>query len=1132
MPERLLTPSKITAWLDCPHYLTLQNQVDEGLISRPSVSFGSFAQLLVSKGEAHEKACLAHYRSEDKRILDVPERLRNESFEDWVARSGNPFAEDWDVVYQMPFIHNGIRGIADFVVRVENPFTGAISYEPVDAKLARTDAKPGHVLQLCFYADAIESLTGVRPEHMHVWLGSGRMERLRVDDFGPYWRRLRAQLSAALAAGPLSDTTAEPCPHCEFCEFQPSCEQQWRDADALHYVAGIRTTDIEPLVEADIRTLADLALQTDPIDGLKEQRLQRIVQQAALQVQARLGVDSPPFRVVPAGDDPEWGRGFEKLPRPDDGDVFIDFEGHPFWRADAGLFFLFGLLERSNDVQWTYREWWAHNQDDEAAAVAAFVNYLADRRERFPDMHAYHYNHTERSSLVSLSQSYGVAEGILTQLIETGFFIDLLLIARNSIQAGTESYGLKALEQLTAFKRSHEIDKGAGAVLQYEAFMASSDRNELTAIAVYNEDDVRATMALRDWLIEQRPEGIEWRSAWIEYEDKHPEYNERIVRLQEFAPGSDEHFLGDVLGYWRREWSAYITPKVAVLQGESTRLHEDRDAIGGLESIGLIDQFGAKGQPVVPVMRFKFPDQDVTGFPIDGGDIVFIDAESKKFYADIARLDRATHELDLKWPIKLTEAGVVPNSVVVHDYVSPDPKPEALSAFAGHVLDGLAVNPATLSLLRRDIPTLSEAAGPADGSFTDNLDDMMQWVTNLDGGCVGIQGPPGTGKTYSAGHLIYALVRSGKRVGVSANTHVAIDNVLKEVTKTFAAFGETECLRTVRKITAGRSKQFAPLITYTTDAKVCARVKFNLVAGTTWLFASAAMRESPVDVLLIDEAGQLSLADALAASTSARSLVLLGDPLQLPQVALATHPHNSGRSVLEHILGEAVTMPDNRGVFLSETRRMHDDVCAFISDQIYEGKLTPHSDCKRQATVAGTGLRWMRAEHRSCSTCSVEEADLIADEIGRLIGTPWTNFDGVENALTVDDFMVVAPFNDQVRTIHERLDGSAATRGVPVGTVDKFQGREAAVVFYSMTTSSGDDLTRGADFLFSRNRLNVAVSRARCLAYLVCTDALLDTRARHVEDMRLIATLNAFVERAIQLDQPAESAESGARDGR
>lgn len=1114
MLERLLTPSKITAWLDCPHYLSLHHQVDEGLIPRPEAAFGSFARLLLSKGEDHEKACLAHYRAEGRSVLEIPDHHKGEPFADWVARSGNPFDANWDVVYQMPLIHNGIRGIADFLVRVEDPETGVVSYEPVDAKLARVDAKPGHVLQLCFYADAIEALTGVRPEHMHVWLGSGRLERLRVDDFGPYWRRLRSQLSAALAAGPMMGTSAQPCAHCDFCEFRVTCEQQWRDGDALHYVAGIRKPDIAALVDADIRTVTNLSLQTGSVDGVREERMHRIVNQAVLQVQARLLEGSPPHRVVPPNDDPKWGRGFDTLPVPDDGDVFIDFEGHPFWQADAGLFFLFGLIERGVDGLWQYRTWWAHNRTDEATAVAQFVDHLAERRERFPTMHAYHYNHTERSSLESLSRTYGVAETVLTELVETGFFIDLYLVAQNSIQAGTESYGLKSLEQLTTFQRSHEIDKGAGAVLQYERFMADGDPAELAAIATYNEDDVRATMALRDWLITQRPEDAQWRTARIEVEDKHPEFDERIVELQKYPQGSDEHFLGDVLGYWRREWSAYITPKVASLQGDSERLYKDRDAITGLERTGLIDQFGKTGKPVAPLMRFAFPEQDVTGFPTDGGSVVFIDLEAKKSYAEIVRLDRDRRELDLRWNKKLAEGGTIPSSVIVHDYVQAKPKPEALSEFAGDLLGGFGANPVTLALLRRDIPAFTPAGGPAGGIFTDSLEDMTRWVSNIDHGCVAVQGPPGTGKTYSAAHLIHSLVRSGKRVGISANTHVAIDNVLREVLKTFETFGDSDLLRAVRKPQAGADKVFATKVSYATDSKTCAHKDFNVIAGTTWLFASPAMREAPVDVLLIDEAGQLSLADALAASTSARNLVLLGDPLQLPQVAMAIHPHNSGRSVLEHILGDAITMPDHRGVFLSETRRMHDDVCGFISDQIYEGRLTAHPDCKQQTTSSGTGLRWLRADHQDCSTFSDEEADLIADEISRLIGTPWTNYAGVQHDLTTGDFMVVAPYNDQVRTIRTRLNSSAVTRGVLVGTVDKFQGREAAVVFFSMATSSGEQMTRGADFLFSRNRLNVAVSRARCLAYLVCTDALLDTRARNVEDMRLIGTSNAFVEHA------------------
>jgi uncharacterized protein len=1107
--QNLLTPSKITAWLDCAHYLTLRNRVDDGTLPKHRSAFGEFAEMLLNKGLQHEKQCLNDYRAQGKSVLSIPDRGNTEKFDAWVHRIGYPFDDGWDVIYQMPFIHDGVRGIADFLVRTDDG-----RYEPVDAKLARREAKPGHVLQLCFYADALEALTGRRPEHMHLWLGSGKSETLRVDDFSPYWRRLRGQLSKTLVAGAETGTVPRPCAYCDFCEFSVLCDKQWHDEGALSLVAGIRQPETAALEAAGIADMTMLAQAHTSVTGIASRRQERLTEQARLQLQAALVAEheAPPFQVIEPGEDPPWGYGFDELPRPDDGDVFLDFEGHPFWRVDTGLFFLFGLVARDDDGQWRYREWWAHDVAEEGEAVSQLIDYLVDRRSTFPDMHVYHYNHTERSSLVSLTETHSVAQRALTELIETGFFVDLLLVARNSIQVGTESYGLKALERLTDFQRSHDIDKGAGAVLQYERFMVDHDDALLSSIATYNEDDVRATMALRDWLLQHRPPELAWRDPVFTPDPGLPELDEQVERLHTFAAGTPEYLLGDLLGYWRREWFAYIGPKMAKLQGDTTALSDDPEAITELRASGEIERLGKRGQPITPAMRFTFPPQSLDRFPHDGGCVMFIDAEGQRFCPTIANLDRKSCTLDLQWGTSMREAGVVPSAVLLHDWVDPKPKPQTLSGFAEQLLHGASTNPVTMALLRRDLPRFTGGAGPLDGVFSDDLADMTRWVTELDNSYAAIQGPPGAGKTYSAARLIRTLILAGRRVGVTATTHHAVDNVLEKVVELFQDNGEAAKLHAVKKPKSG--SKWTPDGTTNGDNKKCARPEFNLIAGTTWLFASKEMRESPVDVLLVDEAGQLSLADALAASVSARNLVLLGDPLQLPQVAQATHPNISGRSVLEHILGEAETMPSNRGVFLSTTYRMHPDVCRFISDAIYAGRLGHHSSCEQQSTVSGTGLRWLRAEHQTNSTSSAEEAELIAAEIARLVGSVWTDRNGDENHLTVDDFMVVAPFNDQVRVIRDRLNADPTTRDVAVGTVDKFQGREAAVVFFSMTTSTGEDISRGADFLFSRNRLNVAISRARCLAYLVCTDELLNTRARNVEDMRLISTLNAVVEYA------------------
>ena len=337
--------------------------------------------------------------------------------------------------------------------------------------------------------------------------------------------------------------------------------------------------------------------------------------------------------------------------------------------------------------------------------------------------------------------------------------------------------------------------------------------------------------------------------------------------------------------------------------------------------------------------------------------------------------------------------------------------------------------------------------------------------------------------------------------------------ILAATHQVFVEKGELSELRALRK---GDKPKSGPLegVRYTSSSKEAEGTKYNLVAGTTWLWARPQLRPFPVDVLVVDEAGQLALADAIASANGAKNLILLGDPLQLSQVAQAEHPDGSGASVLEHILGTQATLPVEQGVFISETRRMHPDVCRFISNQIYEGRLSSHESCAQQNTEFGTGLRWLEAHHTECSTVSPEEAAIVLAQVSAMVGTSWVNQRGESAALRAQDFMVVAPYNDQVNLLRETFDRTPGLRQVQVGTVDKFQGREAPVVFFTMTTSSGEDMPRGPEFLFSRNRLNVAVSRARCLAYLVCTESLLNSRARTIEEMRLIGTLSAFVEYA------------------
>ncbi|HEY8502031.1 MAG TPA: DEAD/DEAH box helicase, partial [Solirubrobacterales bacterium] len=360
-------------------------------------------------------------------------------------------------------------------------------------------------------------------------------------------------------------------------------------------------------------------------------------------------------------------------------------------------------------------------------------------------------------------------------------------------------------------------------------------------------------------------------------------------------------------------------------------------------------------------------------------------------------------------------------------------------------------------------------------------------------------------------------IAAGKRVGVTANSHKVISNLLGETERRALELGVS--LRGLKKFSSPDQIYKRPpdlgggeqMIGNTDDNSALGpEAELELMAGTAWLWCRPEMRES-VDYLVVDEAGQISLADALALSTAATNVILLGDPLQLAQVSQGTHPLGSGASVLEHLLGDDGTIPPERGIFLQQSLRMHPDVCDFVSRAVYEERLKPAPGCERQnieadGPITGTGVRSIPVVHSGNSRSSLEEAELIAAEIAGLVGAAYTRKNGETRPLKETEIMVVTPYNAQVRCLRAALDSSGLPN-VPVGTVDKFQGQEAAIVFFSMATSSGAEMPRNVEFLYSRNRLNVAVSRARCLAVLVASPALMTIECRAVEQMRLVNAL-------------------------
>ncbi len=1043
----LLSPSDVTAYLACPHLTTLELAVTHGELTKPAP--GEQAELVFRKGREHEAAYLERLRAEGKTIVEIElepdfdwERAKRETEE--AIRAGV------DVVYQGVLVDGRWRGQADFLERQADGF-----YEAVDTKLARS-AKPAYILQLCFYSEQLGRLQGHDPELIHVLLGSGERQSFRPQEFAAYARRVRTRLEEFVADPP--ETSAMPVDHCSICEFLPVCQAWWEDRDHLSLVAGCWRVQIGKLEAEGMTTLTALAGAPEPHGKLRLQ--------AQLQLQRR-ETGEPVYELL----EPQPESGFALLPDPSPGDLFFDLEGNPFWDEAGSLEYLWGLLDADGD----YEAVWAENRASERRALETVVDRIHERLAEHRGMHVYHYASYELSVLRRLAGRYGTREAEVDDLLRRGVLCDLYKVVRGGLQASVPGYGLKELEAFLDFERRGSIADGGTSIVEYERYMQTRDGAILGAIAFYNEEDCIATRVLRDWLLERRAEALERFGPFPLPEPVEPRpvpagKAERAALRQALLERGEE-LAAELVGYHDRErkpvWWAFFDR----IEQTPAELVEDADSIGLVRPTGTPEKVARS-----LVHMFTFPPQEhklgVGHAPFD---------EEGRHAGEIVALDREARTLELRRGPSLEDVPL-PQALLPGEPYRTDAQEDALSRIGRSLLAGDRRYPAVESVLRR------EPFG-RDVQTTD-LEEMAGLVLSLDGRHLVIQGPPGSGKTWVSGRLIARLLSEGKRVGVASTSHKAIHKLLDEV----EAGGIS--LEGVKKATSGNPESFYESEHITSSTERGAALDAPLAGGTAWLFAHGDF-DGALDYLFIDEAGQVSLADALAMATCALNVVLVGDPQQLAQVIQGSHPAGAGVSVLQHLLDGHATIPPGRGLFLERTFRLHPDVCGYISEEFYEGRLEPGPGCAERATPLGTGLRFLPVEHEGRRQESPEEAERVAAEVERLRAA------GVPH----EDLMVVAAYNAQVDLLRSLLPSA-----VRVGTVDKFQGQEAPVVLYSMASSSGEDIPRGLEFLLSRNRLNVAISRAQCLAYLVCSPRLLEVNARTIDQMRLANALCRFVE--------------------
>ncbi len=1111
--DLLFSPSDLNHFLECEHLIQLQSGADAHQLTRRR---DAQADLLASKGLEHEHAWLLRFQDEHR---DGVAAIAVDGGRDWsgdAARTIAAMRAGVPIIYQGVFEWDEWHGVGDFLVRVETPSAlGAWSYEAWDTKLAR-HAKPYFALQLCAYSEHLGRIQGRDPEHMRVVLGTGEVQALRYSDFAAYYRSVRARFLAAVSEG--RNTYPYPVAHCGLCDFLGHCDDIWQRDDHLSLVANINRQQVRRLNDVGIVTVAGLAASTPNLRvGIGAPTLTRLRHQAALQTHYRKH-RSHKCELLPPG--PEHG--FRLLPEPCDGDVFFDMEGYPYFEPASGLEYLFGLVTRDGH----FHAWHASTRAEEKQAFERFIDFIHERLARWPNLHIYHYASYEPATLKRLMSTHATSEDALDTLLRREVFVDLYQVVKQSVRISHDSYSIKKVRTffMPDAGKGAVID-GGDSIVQFERYLATRDAEILDAITRYNEEDCVSTVRLRDWLLEQKRAlelgsgaAIPWKQTEPPKDNPKREAADAAAEARRIALApldtSAAILMQHLIGYHRREakpeyWAYY------------DRLDKSQDELlDDVESLAFLSP-DPQSPPVAQkrswVHTFTFPPQESKLRVDDGVRDPFNDTSA----GTIVDIDMSSGRVRLLRGPSLA-GKPLPAAIVPGPPRDTDVQRDAV----GRVADDLvgcagAYRPqharfsAAQEILHRAAPRVSGV--PAGAALqTLDLDAQKQIVRSLDGSYLFIQGPPGSGKTWTGARLITSLLAAtGRRprIGVAAHSHKAIHNLLDEVVD--VATTEGVAFRGLKKASANNdeSEFHGALFENTDDPQYCDASDADVIAGTSWQFAREPM-ERKLDYLFVDEAGQVSLADALAMATAARNVILLGDPQQLPHVSQGVHPEGSGRSVLEHLLAGASTVAPDRGIFLARSFRMHPDVCRFVSDLSYDGRLESAPERDRQSVastaLSGTGLRYLGIAHENNSQHSPEEAEAIAAHVRALLnGGTFTDIDGTSRPLAPADILVVSPYNMQVRCL-----AAALPAGVEAGTVHKFQGREAPVVFFSMASSSGEDVPRGLEFLFSRNSLNVAVSRARALAVLVCSPRILEVRCHTLEQMRLVNNVCRFVEMA------------------
>lgn len=1055
----------------------------------------AFMQVAAKKGEQHESELFNDLSKEysSKMILEgEPEEM--------IEATKKAMSDGVQLIYQAALGDKDFFGRADFLYKIEGKSDfGDYAYEIWDAKLANK-SKPKFLIQLCCYSEMLETTQGSRTDTCVLIYGNKEQERFQIKDYFVFYQSVRKHFLEFQKAKKISDLP-DPDLYRNWGRFSEHAKKVLEEKDHLFQIPDIKYSQILKLNEAGILTLDELADADKKVPSLDQRIFDRLQLQAEMQSKAK-SMDTIPFAVLK---NVEPGLGLSSLPPKSELDIYFDIESNPLL-TKIPLHYLWGAAHE--DTQEGFDCWWAHSEEEMKKAFEDFMDWTYARWQKDKNMHVYHYGQFEISAMRKLMGHFGTREKEVDDLLRNQVFVDLYRVVKQSLCIGTTGYGLKAIEPLFREKRDNEVSSGQDSTVVYELW--SSDRGDtkdhtdneyLKEIWDYNKDDCVSLITLSEWLrVIQKDEGFKY--LFKESKEREVEQIEASSILDELVEGlvSKEdkphaRILSNLCLYHKRE------NKPAYWRLFDRLESSDEDLVGDLDCLGDLIATGEKEEITSRSSAYTYtfdPNQDTK---LKRGDEVRV-KQDRAINVSIFKMDSSNGEIVLKSTSDLpSHLSLIPLNIV-----PARPIDLSIQEIAQTYLQNGSINKCLDNYLSRTRPNLKEELGSDLSSWgKDTLEAAIKVSSSLDEGYFCMQGPPGTGKTYVGSRVVSSLVNQGYKIGIASNSHKAINNILEKVIE---VMDEDKVVGSIARIHNGQDDLYEnPRIKlYKNIREAEFNEELKIYAGVAWTFANELMSDE-LDYLLIDEAGQVSLANMVGMSRSCKNLILMGDQMQLSQPTQGIHPEDSGVSCLDYLLGEFATVPEDKGILLPDSYRLNSDICEFISSRVYEGRLASKDSANRRKLhlnksdliKKSSGIGYLSVSHHGNEQSSFEEVSVIKNLVKELLAGKKEDEKGDLKKIEVEDILIVSPYNHQIRLLQETLGTK-----FEIGTVDKFQGREAPIVIISMAASDIESAPRGAEFLLERNRLNVALSRAQTLAILVASPELNQPIASSSAEMSLV----------------------------